>query len=106
MDIQTLKKKNEYWKNCTHIIGKDILKFHAVYWPAMLMAIKHPLPKHIFAHGWWTNEGKKISKSMGNTIDPNEMIDKYGLDQFRYFLLREVPLGNDGDFSESIDGKN
>ena len=65
----------------------------------MLMAIKHPLPKTIFAHGWWTNEGKKISKSMGNTIDPNEMIDKYGLDQFRYFLLREVPLGNDGDFS-------
>ncbi len=93
------EKESEYWKNCIHIIGKDILKFHAVYWPAMLMAIKHPLPKTIFAHGWWTNEGKKISKSMGNTIDPNEMIDKYGLDQFRYFLLREVPLGNDGDFS-------
>ncbi len=90
----------ESWKNCTHIIGKDILKFHAVYWPAMLMAIKHPLPKTIFAHGWWTNEGKKISKSLGNAIDPNDMIEKFGLDQFRYFLLREVPLGNDGDFSE------
>ncbi len=95
-------KKNEMesWKNCIHIIGKDILKFHAVYWPAMLMAIKHPLPKTIFAHGWWTNEGKKISKSLGNAIDPNDIIERFGLDQFRYFLLREVPLGNDGDFSE------
>ena len=65
----------------------------------MLMAINYQLPKTIFAHGWWTNEGKKISKSIGNTIDPNDMIEKYGLDQFRYFLLREVPLGNDGDFS-------
>ena len=93
-------KKIKFWENCIHIIGKDILKFHAVYWPAMLMAINHPLPKSIFAHGWWTNEGEKISKSLGNTVDPNEMINKYGLDQFRYFLLREVPLGNDGDFSE------
>jgi methionyl-tRNA synthetase len=92
--------KISFWKNCIHIIGKDILKFHAVYWPAMLMSINHPLPKTIFAHGWWTNEGKKISKSIGNTIDPNEMIDKFGIDQLRYFLLREVPLGNDGDFSE------
>ncbi len=93
-------EKISFWKNCVHIIGKDILKFHAVYWPAMLMAINHPLPKTIYAHGWWTNEGKKISKSLGNTIDPNEMINKFGLDQLRYFLLREVPLGNDGDFSE------
>ncbi len=89
-----------FWENCTHIIGKDILKFHAVYWPAMLLAIDYPIPKHIFAHGWWTNEGKKISKSLGNAIDPYEIINKFGLDQFRYFLLREVPLGNDGDFSE------
>ena len=93
-------EKLEYWENCIHIIGKDILKFHAIYWPAMLMAINHALPKTIFAHGWWTNEGKKISKSLGNTIDPNQMIEKFGLDQLRYFLLREVPLGNDGDFSE------
>ncbi len=93
--------KMPYWENCIHIIGKDILKFHAVYWPAMLMAIDFPLPKSIFAHGWWTNEGKKISKSLGNTIDPNEIIDRFGLDQFKYFLLREVPLGNDGDFSEN-----
>ena len=92
--------KFEYWKECIHVIGKDILKFHGIYWPAMLMAANLPMPKKIFAHGWWTNEGKKISKSLGNTIDPNEMIEKFGLDQFKYFLLREVPLGNDGDFSE------
>ena len=92
--------KMNFWKNCVHVIGKDILKFHAIYWPAMLMSINFPLPKLIFAHGWWTNEGKKISKSLGNSIDPNKMIDEFGLDQFKYFLLREVPLGNDGDFSE------
>ncbi len=92
---------NDFWINCIHVIGKDILKFHAVYWPAMLMAAKLPLPKTIFAHGWWTNEGKKISKSLGNSIDPNHMIDSFGLDQFRFFLLREVTLGQDGDFSIS-----
>ena len=64
------------------------------------MAAKLPLPKKVFAHGWWTNEGQKISKSIGNVIDPNEMIKKYGLDQLRFFLLREVTLGQDGDFSE------
>ena len=97
---KTTKDQFCFWENCIHIIGKDILKFHAVYWPAMLMAAEIPLPKRIFAHGWWTNEGKKISKSIGNVIDPNEMIEKYGLDQFKYFLLREVTLGQDGDFSE------
>ncbi len=96
-----LNKKKEYWDECIHIIGKDILKFHAVYWPAMLMAADLPLPKKIFAHGWWTNEGKKISKSLGNTIDPNKVIDSFGLDQLRYFLLREVTFGQDGDFSEN-----
>ncbi len=88
-----------YWPSDLHMVGKDILRFHAVYWPAFLMAANLPLPKKVFAHGWWTNEGKKISKSLGNVIDPIEIVEKYGLDQTRYFLLREVPFGRDGDFS-------
>ncbi len=96
----------DYWENTTHIVGKDILRHHAVYWPAFLMAANLKLPKRIFAHGWWTNEGNKISKSLGNVIDPTEIIDKYGLDQFRYFMLREVPFGNDGDFSiKALEGR-
>ncbi len=93
-------ENEDYWRNSIHIIGKDILKFHAIYWPAILMAADLTPPKQIFAHGWWTNEGKKISKSLNNSIDPLRLIDKYGLDQLRYFLLREVTLGQDGDFSE------
>ena len=89
------------WPADLHVVGKDILRFHAVYWPAFLMAADLPLPKRVFAHGWWTNEGEKISKSLGNVIDPFKLIDQYGLDQVRYFLLREVPFGNDGDFSRS-----
>ncbi len=97
---------SDYWENTTHIVGKDILRHHAVYWPAFLMAANLTLPKRIFAHGWWTNEGNKISKSLGNVIDPIEIIDKYGLDQFRYFMLREVPFGNDGDFSiKALEGR-
>ena len=92
-------KKN--WPADLHVVGKDILRFHAVYWPAFLLAADLPLPKKVFAHGWWTNEGEKISKSLGNVIDPVKLIDNYGLDQVRYFLLREVPFGNDGDFSKS-----
>ncbi len=84
-----------------HVIGKDIIRFHCVYWPAFLMAADLPLPKRVFAHGWWTVEGEKMSKSLGNVVDPNEMVAKYGLDQFRYFLLRDVSFGQDGDFSES-----
>ena len=90
---------SSFWSETTHIVGKDILRHHAVYWPAFLMAANLELPKRIFAHGWWTNEGNKISKSLGNVIDPIEIISEYGLDQFRYFILREVPFGNDGDFS-------
>ena len=89
----------EYWPADLHMVGKDILRFHAVYWPAFLMAAGLEPPKRVFAHGWWTNEGEKISKSLGNIIDPFELVEKYGLDQVRYFLLREVPFGNDGDFS-------
>jgi methionyl-tRNA synthetase len=89
-----------WWPPDHHLIGKDILTTHAIYWSAMLMALDMRLPKNIFAHGWWTVEGKKMSKSFGNVVDPNEMVDKYGVDAFRYFLFREVPFGLDGDFSE------
>ncbi len=87
-----------YWPADLHMVGKDILRFHAVYWPAFLMAAGVEPPRRIFAHGWWTNEGQKISKSLGNVIDPYELVATYGLDQLRFFLLREVPFGNDGDF--------
>lgn len=89
-----------YWANSFHIIGKDILKFHAIYWPAFLFAADVQPPKRVFAHGWWTNNGEKISKSKGNVIDPIEITKEYGIDAFRYFLLREVTFGQDGDFSE------
>jgi len=89
----------KFWPADLHMVGKDIVRFHAVYWPAFLMAADLAPPKRVFAHGWWTNEGQKISKSLGNTIDPVKLIERYGLDQTRYFLLREVPFGNDGDFS-------
>lgn len=94
-----------YWPESLHIIGKEIIRFHCVYWPAFLMAADLPVPKRVFAHGWWTAEGEKMSKSLGNVIDPYVMIERYGLDQLRYFLLREVPFGNDGDFSEAAIGQ-
>ena len=89
-----------YWPASLHMVGKDILRFHAVYWPAFLMAAGLQPPERVFAHGWWTNEGEKISKSLGNAIDPIDLVRRFGLDQVRYFLLREVPFGNDGDFSQ------
>lgn len=89
-----------WWPANHHLVGKDILTTHAVYWSTMLMALNLPLPKNIFAHGWWTVQGRKMSKSLGNVVDPHEMVDKYGVDAFRYFLFREVPFGLDGDFSE------
>ncbi len=88
-----------YWPADLHMVGKDILRFHAVYWPAFLMGAGLEPPKRVYAHGWWTNEGQKISKSTGNVIEPHALIEQYGLDPVRYFLLREVPFGNDGDFS-------
>lgn len=97
--LLTLNSDN-WWPANHHIIGKDILTTHAVYWSTMLMALNLDLPHNIFAHGWWTVDGKKMSKSIGNVVDPNEMVDKYGVDAFRYFLFREVPFGLDGDFSE------
>jgi len=88
-----------YWPADVHMVGKDILRFHAVYWPAFLMAAGLEPPRRVFAHGWWTIEGEKMSKSLGNAIDPVALIEKYGLDPLRYFLMREVPFGNDGNFS-------
>jgi methionyl-tRNA synthetase len=88
-----------FWPADLHMVGKDILRFHAVYWPAFLMAAGLEPPRRVFAHGWWTNEGQKISKSLGNAIDPISLVQRYGLDPVRYFLLREVPFGADGDFS-------
>ncbi len=111
---------DRYWQHAIHVIGKDILRFHAVYWPAFLMAANLPLPKGIFAHGWWTVRGEKISKSLPATrIDPLVLSDALaaaggpaserrplGIDAMRYYLLREVPLGNDGDFTfESLFGR-
>jgi len=100
-DVASAEYQN-FWQNGEprHIVGKDILRFHAVYWPAFLMAANLPLPKQIIAHGWWTVEGEKMSKSLGNVISPQELIAEYGLDKVRYFLLREVPFGEDGNFAK------
>jgi methionyl-tRNA synthetase len=92
---------DRYWPASVHLVGKDILTTHAVYWSTMLMALNLPLPDTIFAHGWWTVDGEKMSKSRGNVVDPNKMVDEFGADAFRYFLLREVPFGQDGDFSRT-----
>ena len=96
-----MQKFQKYWPANVHIIGKEILWFHGVIWPAILMSLKIDLPFKVFAHGWWTIEGQKISKSLGNAIDPTSIIQSYGADAYRYFLLREVPFGLDGNFSHS-----
>jgi methionyl-tRNA synthetase len=88
-----------YWPADIHVVGKDIVRFHSVYWPAFLMAAGIEPPRRVFAHGWWTVEGQKMSKSLGNGIPPELLIGRYGVDPARYFLLRELPFGSDGDFS-------
>ena len=93
------KKYNNFWPADIHIIGKDILRFHAIYWPAFLMAANLPLPKKIFGHGWILSDDKKMSKSLGNILDPIKIINNYGIDQLRYYLVKEVSLGNDGSIS-------
>ncbi len=89
-----------YWTSCMHLIGKDILTTHSVYWPTMLHAIGLPMPKTIFAHGWWLTGSRKMSKSLGNVVNPMDMADKYGVDAFRYFLLAAMTPGNDASFTE------
>jgi len=91
---------DKWWPADVHIVGKDIIKFHCIYWPAMLISAGLALPKQVFAHGFFTIDGEKISKSLGNTIDPVGLVEKYGNDAIRYFLLKEIPFGADGDFSE------
>ncbi|MFZ3233898.1 MAG: methionine--tRNA ligase [Stellaceae bacterium] len=90
---------NAFWPADLHMVGKDIVRFHSVYWPAFLMAAGLEPPRRVFAHGWWTVEGEKMSKSLGNFIPPQQLVDTYGVDPLRYFLLRELPFGSDGDFS-------
>lgn len=99
-DVSEGSKFQKFWPASLHMVGKDILRFHAVYWPAFLMAAELPLPKRLFAHGWWTKEGEKISKSLGNVIDPVELVNKYGVDQTRFFLISDGSFGNDCDFSD------
>ena len=89
-----------YWPADVHLVGKEINWFHSVIWPALLLSAKLPLPKKVFAHGWWTADGQKMSKSKGNFVDPFAILGKYSVDAFRYFLVREMSLGSDGDFSE------
>jgi methionyl-tRNA synthetase len=89
-----------FWPADLHMIGKDIIRFHTVYWPAFLMSAGLPLPKRVFAHGFLFNRGEKMSKSIGNTVDPLALVDAFGLDAVRFFLLREVPFGQDGSYSE------
>jgi methionyl-tRNA synthetase len=88
------------WPANVQLVGKEIYRFHTAIWPAILMSLGAPLPKTVFAHGWWTAEGSKMSKSKGNFVDPREFVRDFGLDAFRYFLFREMPFGNDGDFSQ------
>lgn len=89
----------KYWPADVHVVGKEIVRFHAIIWPAMLMALDMPLPKQVFGHGWLIINGGKMSKSVGNVVDPNVLVDKYGVDAIRYFLLREIAFGQDGNFT-------
>ena len=99
--IQNAKSEIELWPADIHVIGKDILKFHAVYWPIMLKAMGLPLPKQILVHGWWQKDGAKISKSTGNVVDPIAVINEWGLDAFRFYVLRELDIGPDGNWTNA-----
>jgi len=100
--LDNKKQFKSLWPNAIHVIGKDILRHHAIYWPIILLAIDEKPPQHVFTHGWWMMEGEKMSKSKGNIVDPLKVIDKYGVDAFRHYLLSAVPFGYDGTFSERL----
>ena len=89
----------DFWPANLHLVGKDILRFHAIYWPALLMGAGLELPRRVFSHGWWTIEGQKMSKSLGNVVDPRDLVETFGLDPVRFFLMREMPFGGDSDLS-------
>ncbi|HBH74098.1 MAG TPA: methionine--tRNA ligase [Synechococcales bacterium UBA10510] len=97
-DLQLVSERG--WPASLHVIGKDILRFHAVYWPAMLLSAGLPLPKRVFGHGFLTREGQKMGKSIGNVLDPQQLLDKCGRDAVRWYLLRDIPFGDDGDFQQ------
>ena len=97
----TLNPQLALWPADIHLIGKDILKFHAVYWPIMLKAMGAPLPKQVLVHGWWQKDGQKMSKSTGNVVDPVAVIDEWGVDAFRFYVLRELDIGPDGNWTEA-----
>jgi len=99
--LPTLNSQLSLWPADIHVIGKDILKFHAVYWPIMLKAMGLPLPKQILVHGWWQKDGAKISKSTGNVVDPIAVINEWGLDAFRFYVLRELDIGPDGNWTDA-----
>ncbi len=104
--VSAVKDRMHYWPADLHIVGKDILRFHAIYWPAFLESVGLDIPKSIFAHGWWKVEGQKMSKSLGNVINPLDLVNTYGLDEVRYFLLRDIPFGQDGDINkESLENR-
>ncbi|MFH1540899.1 MAG: methionine--tRNA ligase [Elusimicrobiota bacterium] len=93
-------ENKDVWPCDIHLVGKEIFKFHTIIWPVILLSLDMPLPKTVFAHGWWTVNGEKMSKSKGNFVNPHNFIDKYGCDAYRYFVLRQIKFGDDGDFSE------
>jgi methionyl-tRNA synthetase len=97
----TLNPQLSLWPADIHLIGKDILKFHAVFWPIMLKAMGAPLPKQVLVHGWWQKDGQRMSKSTGNVVDPVAVIDEWGVDAFRFYVLRELDIGPDGNWTEA-----
>ena len=99
--LPSFQQKTELWPADIHLIGKDIVKFHSVYWPIMLKAMGLPLPKQILAHGWWQKNGEKISKSTGNLVDPVAIIQEWGVDAFRYYVTRELDIGPDGNWTDA-----
>ena len=100
LKLETQNSKQSLWPADAHVIGKDILKFHAVYWPIMLKAMGLPLPKQLLVHGWWQKDGAKISKTTGNIVDPLRVIDEWGVDAFRYYVVRELAIGPDGNWTD------